>query len=286
LIQHKDKNRFAVEAERENLSSCAGYRSKYFSLDMRLRFKLSIAISVLALASVSASSAEVAILQNGFFIRFERREPREALTRLYFGASPNSYVEVATDQIVRFEEEELPPASQALEPTPPATLKEMVSAASSSNNLDPDLIMILIRAESGFNAKAVSPKGALGLMQLMPETASRMGVSDPFDPAANLQGGARYLRELLDRYHNDLTRALAAYNAGPRKVEQYQGVPPYAETKMYIAKVIYDLNRRKLARASSQDDPGRKPTDGRNTKSAAFAPHHQPSGEAMPRIFQ
>jgi soluble lytic murein transglycosylase-like protein len=257
---------------------------------MRLRFKLSIAISVLALASVSASSAEVAILQNGFSIRFERREPREALTRLYFGTSPNSYVEVATDQIVRFEvepaEEKLPPAPPAFKPTPPTTLKEMVSAASSSNNLDPDLIMILIRAESGFNANAVSPKGALGLMQLMPKTALRMGVSDPFDPAANLQGGARYLRELLDRYHNDLTRALAAYNAGPRKVEQYQGVPPYAETKMYIAKVIYDLNRRKLARFSSRDDPGRKPADSGNTKSAAFTSHQQPSGEAMPRIFR
>jgi soluble lytic murein transglycosylase-like protein len=149
------------------------------------------------------------------------------------------------------------------------TLKEIVSAASSNNNVDADLIMILIGAESGFNAKAVSRKGALGLMQLMPQTASRLGVTDPFDPAANLQGGTRYLRELLDRYHNDLTMALAAYNAGPERVEQYRGVPPYPETQSYIAKVIYDLSRSKLARVSVHRDLGSKSADLRNSKSPA-----------------
>jgi soluble lytic murein transglycosylase-like protein len=85
----------------------------------------------------------------------------------------------------------------------------------------------------------------------MPQTASRLGVGDSLDPAANVQGGTRYLRELLDRYHNDLTKALAAYNAGPKRVERYHGVPPYAETQTYIAKVIDDLNRKKLARVSA-----------------------------------
>jgi hypothetical protein len=252
---------------------------------MRLCFRLSIALSVLALAGVSAYPAEVAVLQNGFSIRLQRHELREAVTRLYCGESPNSYVEVPTDQIVRFEAEEVLPVPPAVKPTPPATLVEMVSAAGNSNNIDPDLIMILIGAESGFNANAVSPKGALGLMQLMPQTASRLGVSDPLDPAANLQAGARYLRELLDHYHNDLTRALAAYNAGPGRVEQYRGVPPYPETQSYVAKVIYDLNRKKLARVLVHRDLGRNPMDPRNSKSPSVISAPQPSPEPITRTF-
>jgi len=244
-------------------------RSK-FLLDMRLRFKLSIAISVLALASLSASSAEVAVLRNGFSIRLVRHEPREAVTRLYFADSSSNYVEVPTDQIVCFEVEEPPPAP-ALKPTLPTTLEEVVSTASSSNHIDPDLIMTLIGAESGFNANAVSAKGARGLMQLMPQTASRLGVDDPLDPVANVQGGTRYLRELLDRYHNDLTKALAAYNAGPKRVEQYRGVPPYAETQTYIAKVIDDFNRKKHARVSAHHDFRNKPEAIRNPKSEALS---------------
>ena len=245
-------------------------RSK-FLLDMGLHFKLGFTIAVLALASLSASSAEVAILRNGFSIRHRRHEPREAVTRLYFVESPSSYVEVPTDQIVRFEVEELPPA-QALKPTPPTpstTLEGIVSAASSSNHVDPDLIMTLIGAESAFNANAVSPRGARGLMQLMPQTASRLGVGDPLDPVANVQGGTRYLRELLDRYHNNLTKALAAYNAGPNRVEQYRGVPPYPETRTYIAKVIGDFNRKKLARVSEHHDSDRTPESNRSSKSEA-----------------
>jgi len=252
---------------------------------MRLRFKLSIAISVLALASFSASSAEVAILRNGFSVRHQRHEPREAMTRLYFAESSSSFVEVPTDQILRFETEEVPPAP-AFTPTPATTLDEMVSAASRSNHVDPDLIMILIGAESGFNANAVSAKGARGLMQLMPQTASRLGVSDPLDPVANVQGGTRYLRELLDRYHNDLPKALAAYNAGPKRVEQYRGVPPYPETQTYIAKVIDELNRKKLAQVSAHRDFGSKPEAIRNFKPAALIAEPQSSPEPVPRTFQ
>lgn len=247
---------------------------------MRLRSKLGITISVLALASLSASSAEVAILRNGFSIRLQRHEPREAVTRLYFGDSSSNYVEVPTDQIIRFEAEELPPAP-ALKPTPVRTLDETVSAAGSSNHIDPDLIMILIGVESGFNANAVSPKGARGLMQLMPQTASRLGVSDALDPVANVQGGTRYLRELLDRYHNDLAKALAAYNAGPKRVEQYHGVPPYAETQTYIAKVIDDFYRKKLARVSARLDFGNKPEAIGSSGSEALSAAPQPSSEPI-----
>jgi hypothetical protein len=237
-------------------------------LNMRLHLKLSIAISVLGLASLPASPAEVAILKNGFSIRTQRHESRESVTRLYFAESSSGYVDIPTDQILSFEVEEIPPALTS-KPTPPATLEEMVGAASSSNHIDPDLIMVLIGAESGFNANAVSPKGARGLMQLMPQTASRLGVGDPLDPLANVNGGARYLRELLDLYHNDLVKTLAAYNAGPKRVEQYRGVPPYAETQTYVAKVIHDFNRKKLARASARHDFGNKPEAVGNSKSEA-----------------
>lgn len=265
-------------------------RSK-FLVHMRLSFRLSIAISLLAFASLPASSAEVAILRNGFSIRLQRHEAREALTRLYFADSSGSFVDVPTDQIVRFEEEELPPEiyssrdaieARILKPTLPKTLQEMVSVASSNNRIDPDLIMTVIGAESGFNANAVSRKGAQGLMQLMPQTASRLGVEDPLDPAANVQGGTRYLRELLDLYHNDVVKALAAYNAGPKRVEQYRGVPPYFETRTYVAKVIRDFNRKKLARVSAHHDSDSKQVAIRNSKSEAFNATSQPSSEPMP----
>ncbi len=126
-------------------------------------------------------------------------------------------------------------------------LPEVVGSASHRYHLDPDLVNSVIRAESGFNPKAVSRKGAVGLMQLEPQTAAHLGVADPFDPGANVDGGTRYLRELLVRYNFDLIKALAAYNAGPRRVEQYHGVPPYYETQAYVGKIVRDFNRKKLA---------------------------------------
>ncbi len=115
---------------------------------------------------------------------------------------------------------------------------EVVNSASGRYRLDPDLVNSVIKAESGFNARAVSPKGAQGLMQLMPGTASQLGVPNAFDPQANVEGGAKYLRELLERYNFDLVKALAAYNAGPQRVEQFGGVPPYYETRAYVARMV------------------------------------------------
>ena len=113
-----------------------------------------------------------------------------------------------------------------------------INAAAASNGIDPALLKGLVSQESGFNPSARSGAGAVGLTQLMPGTASALGVTNPLDPAQSLQGGAKYLREQLDRFGGDETLALAAYNAGPGAVQKYGGVPPYAETQNYVNSVL------------------------------------------------
>ena len=131
---------------------------------------------------------------------------------------------------------------------PPAEdpIKNLIASAASRHQIDPDFVASVVKAESGFNPTAVSSKGAQGLMQLMPRTAARLGVENALDPAANVEGGTKYLRQLLDQYDGDAVKALAAYNAGPQRVEQYGGVPPYRETRAYITRIIDDYNRKKL----------------------------------------
>ena len=233
---------------------------------MRTLAKLEFAIGLLFFA-IPASSADIAILHNGFSIRHERRETVGSVTRLYLGPDKAGYVDIATDQIERFEKDLLPAVSMAtpsLAQAPkPQSLNEVINTISDRHHLDPDLINSVIHAESGFNPHALSPKGARGLMQLMPQTASQLGISNSFDPSANVEGGTRYLSELLQRYNFDLIKALAAYNAGPRRVEQYRGVPPYHETRAYVARIVRDFNRKKLAQrkaaaATAKDTQSRK----------------------------
>jgi soluble lytic murein transglycosylase-like protein len=237
---------------------------------MKFGYKIGIATVLLGLASLSASAAEMANLRNGFAIRHERHEPRDTVTRLYLTKAPDNYVDIPTAEILGFEEI-VTPLAPVSAPPPSNNLDAMVSAASSRNNIDPDLILSVIRAESGFNPNAVSPKGAQGLMQLMPQTAAWLGVENAFDPAANVEGGTRYLGQLLARYHNDLALALAAYNAGPERVEQYQGVPPYAETRVYVTRIIQDLNRKKSAQSGPKPNPpgNRAATPKASARSAA-----------------
>ena len=213
---------------------------------MRVIGKFGVALACLGL-SVCGFAADVAVLRNGFSIRHERREIVGETTRLYLNGDGSGYVDVRSEEIDHFERDLTPaPATTALK------LPDVVGSASHRYHLDPDLVNSVIRAESGFNPKAVSRKGAKGLMQLEPQTAAHLGVADPFDPETNVDGGTRYLRELLVRYNFDLIKALAAYNAGPQRVEQYHGVPPYYETQAYVAKVVRDFNRKKLAAQKSQ----------------------------------
>ena len=116
-----------------------------------------------------------------------------------------------------------------------------------SNGVDPLLLYSVMHQESSFKSGAISPKGARGLMQLMPGTASQLGVRNAFDPQSNVDGGTKYLRELLEMYNFDLVKALAAYNAGPQRVERFGGVPPYYETRAYVAKIVRDFNKKKAA---------------------------------------
>jgi soluble lytic murein transglycosylase-like protein len=120
----------------------------------------------------------------------------------------------------------------------PASFEPLIEQAAAREQLDPAIVRSVIQHESGFDPSATSPAGAQGLMQLMPATAEGLGVTDPYDPAQSIDGGTHLLRQLLDRYGGDLTRALAAYNAGPGAVDRYGGVPPYAETQAYVRNVI------------------------------------------------
>ncbi|MGC1381684.1 MAG: lytic transglycosylase domain-containing protein [Candidatus Baltobacteraceae bacterium] len=129
----------------------------------------------------------------------------------------------------------LPYAPHALDPT---TLGYLVTGASQANGVPAGLVRAVVMAESSGDPSAVSVAGAQGLMQLMPGTSSACGIANPFDPTENVQCGTGYLRSLLHRYHNNVTLAVAAYNAGPGAVDRYHGVPPYPETRAYVVRVI------------------------------------------------
>jgi soluble lytic murein transglycosylase-like protein len=253
----------------------------------RLTAKAASAVALLCVVIVllltrSATAADLAILRNGFSIRHEHRLVMGATTRLFFGADDSSFTDVPTAEITGYEKDLSSPLSSSLPLPPPAhspasipahsvpplsapALHQVVDSASAAYHLDPDLVNSVIHAESGFNAHAVSSKGARGLMQLMPGTANQLGVNDAFDPQSNVAGGSRYLRELLERYNFDLVKALAAYNAGPERVEQYRGVPPFRETQAYVARIVHEYNQKKIA----QEKEAKQKQVASKTRSAA-----------------
>jgi soluble lytic murein transglycosylase-like protein len=254
----------------------------------RIAAKAGVFLCALAVALLArpATAAELAILRNGFSIRHEHRLVMGDTTRLYLSADDSSFADVPTEEITGYEKDLTLPTradshasarsgsaeSEAAKSAP--ALNDVVNTASAAYHLDPDLVNSVIHAESGFNSHAISPKGARGLMQLMPSTASQLGVHDAFDPEANVAGGSRYLRELLERYNFDLVKALAAYNAGPVRVEQYQGVPPFRETRAYVARIVHEYNLKKTAQekaAKQKQIPA---------KAASKAPSH---GQIAPK---
>jgi soluble lytic murein transglycosylase-like protein len=194
-----------------------------------------LAAAVLALAGPSFARADIALLANGTTLKVsaQRREASTVFLALKGGGEVGVPVAelrgIVPDEVV--EELVLPAAGSA-------DLGALVEAAARRHSLDPELVRAVVVVESGFRPDAVSHKGAQGLMQLMPATARSLGVKDAFDPADNLDAGSRHLRALIDRYGGDVKRALAAYNAGEGAVARHGGIPPYPETRAYVAKVL------------------------------------------------
>lgn len=219
----------------------------FANVAMKIRHSLMVSLLVMVCASPSVAG-ETVTLRNGFSIHYQRREASGEITRLFLSDSADSFVDVPTGDILEIEQDITPAVSPEIpQQLPPRTiphsvdLDEALSAASHHNNLSPELVRSVVMAESRFNPNARSGKGAQGLMQLMPQTAFQLGVKNAMDPVQNLEGGARYLSSLLDRYDNNLPIALAAYNAGPERVQQYHGIPPYPETIEYVNRILRDL---------------------------------------------
>jgi len=279
---------------------------------------------VLLTAQLTALSAEVAVLRNGFTIRCERKKQTGSITRLYTrggfvdvptaeiasfepddtpdpeSAPPDTPSPAAAQPAVSLAvnpglvpNSSAPPSGTTIgtpqrpvaSPPTRASLDQMVREASSRHQIDPDFVNSVIKAESNFQPRAVSRKGAQGLMQLMPTTASHLGVNDPFDPQANVEGGTSYLSQLLDQYHDDPIKALAAYNAGPQRVDQYHGVPPYLETRAYVARIVRDYNAKKRAQMKAQlSSASKSSTSEKNAKKKSPPATPQPPEAGVARV--
>ncbi len=223
----------------------------------RTRMVAMAATAILLSLAMHARAAERVTVRNGFTMQCDRHALVDGNMRLYLSAGGDDYIEFAPDEIAPFEQIPDPPAmaAQADPRNPhraakltPADLQEILERAGTAHNLDADLLASVVKAESDGTARAVSRAGAQGLMQLMPGTAAGLGVKDSFQPDENVRGGSTYLDALLTKYHDNLALALAAYNAGPLAVAKYRGIPPYRETRVYVARVIHEFNRRVLAR--------------------------------------
>lgn len=206
----------------------------------------------LMLPSGAARALEHVELRNGFSYDCVRREmlPGGQVRLFLSGNEPSSYVELPAAQISSVEV--LPDALKSLSPASAESVRvadvpALLTQAGSVHNIDRELLASIVHAESAGHAVAVSHAGARGLMQLMPGTARQMGVADAFKPEDNINGGSAYLDLLLTRYRDNLALALAAYNAGPGAVDRFHGIPPFRETRLYVARVMIEFKRRKLA---------------------------------------
>jgi hypothetical protein len=212
---------------------------------LRCTFKIACVAGMLALCATGAR-AEYVLLRSGARLNVTGYQVLGDKYRLQIAGGT---VDVAADDVMDIEPVEIFEAIPVplSENTP---FHEVIRNAAAHYGVDADLIHCVIAVESNFNPKAISRKNARGLMQLLPQTAARLGVKNVFDPQENVDAGTRYLRDLLARYNNDMTLALAAYNAGPERVEQYgRRVPPYRETMGYVQRISRDYAKVKSARA-------------------------------------
>jgi soluble lytic murein transglycosylase-like protein len=228
-------------------------RNRMRPLAMRLGLGLLVTAS-------TAYAADHVTLTNGFDLICDHQSAAAGRVRLYMDPGSSNFVEVDAAEIAASEHVDLPAPStdQAAAKTPvdgrltDAELHQLLAKAGRAHDVDVDLLASVVRQESGGNARAVSRAGAQGLMQLMPGTAAELGVGNAFAPGENIDGGTAYLDSLLRRYHDNLALALAAYNAGPAAVDRWHGIPPYRETRAYVARVIHEFNRRITARKNVQ----------------------------------
>jgi soluble lytic murein transglycosylase-like protein len=206
-----------------------------------------LAVSLAALAAGPAAATQVVLFTDGRTMTVETvdREDGVAVLTLEGGGS----ISVPAERVENWWELESAPGARKGGGEPAAwraragSYAELIEAAATKHDLDPALLTAMAEVESAFDAQAVSHKGAQGLLQLMPATAERFGVRDAFDASQNVDGGARYLRWLLERYEGQTELALAGYNAGEAAVDRYQGVPPYRETQNYVIRVLESVNR-------------------------------------------
>lgn len=202
---------------------------------------------------VAAQAGEFVVLSNGFRIHADSHLADGRVIRLQ---TNQGVIEIQASTVAAFEPEEYTPPTAvarpvAIQPAVPVDLtpRELITQAAIHAGLPPAIVHSVARAESGYREDAVSAKGAIGLMQLMPNTAAALN-ADPRDPAQNADAGAKYLRDLLQKYENDphqVSKAVAAYNAGPAAVDKYHGIPPYPETIQYVNRVLKQYEKEQAA---------------------------------------
>lgn len=224
-------------------------------MPIKAYLKLGLAIGAALCLSAPAARADYVVLRSGARLSVTGYEILGDRYRLHL---KGGVAEVPFDDIVGIEPEEIfEPIPEVLSDTTP--FQSVIRAAAEKYGLDADLLQCVIAVESNFDPKAVSPKNARGLMQLLPQTAAQFGVKDIFDPQQNVNAGARYLHELLGKYRNNLTLALAAYNAGPERVDQYgHRVPPYLETMKYVQRIAKSYAKIKATAAQQSSNETRE----------------------------
>jgi hypothetical protein len=259
-----------ISSEARNLSSSLVLSRGVFVLPLLLLF-----------LTASSARAEYIVLRSGERLHVTGYQLLGDRYRLQL---QGGWVDVSTADVEKIEPEEVftpIPEVPVAEPVPPnqPPYHELVVAAASRYGVDAELISSVMEVESHFDPKAISAKNARGLMQLLPETAARLGVKDIFNPQENIDAGTRYLKELLHLYNNDLTLTLAAYNAGPDKVQKYGDVPPYRETVSYVKQVKRKYQKSKSSAPTKPATPAPP-----KTTAADPPPPNAPANPPSPKV--